>query len=98
MLITNLKEQTMKKTVVLLWSAILIVCVSCRGTSEPSKPLIGITSVYKIDEQNNSFSTSVNFAYVQAVADNGGIPLFCRPSLTKRLCGDMSGIWMAWCW
>jgi len=65
----------MKKTVVLLWSAILIVCVSCRGTSEPSKPLIGITSVYKIDEQNNSFSTSVNFAYVQAVADNGGIPL-----------------------
>ncbi len=65
----------MKKTAVLLWSAILIVCVSCRDTSESSRPLIGITSVYKIDEQNNSFSTTVNFAYIKAVAENGGTPL-----------------------
>ncbi len=69
------KEQTMKKIVGLLCLTILIYSVSCRDTSEPSKPLIGITSVYKIDEKNNSFSTSVNFAYVQSVADNGGIPL-----------------------
>jgi len=65
----------MKKIVGLLCLTVIIFSVSCRDTSEPSKPLIGITSVYKIDEQNNSFSTSVNFAYIQAVADNGGIPL-----------------------
>lgn len=65
----------MKKMVGLLCLTVLIFSVSCRDTSEPSKPLIGITSVYKIDEQNNSFSTSVNFAYIQAVVDNGGIPL-----------------------
>jgi len=65
----------MKKIVGLLCLTVLIFSVSCRDTSEPSKPLIGITSVYKIDEQNNSFSTSVKFAYIQAVADNGGIPL-----------------------
>jgi len=65
----------MKKIVGLLCLTVLIFSVSCRDTSEPSKPLIGITSIYKIDEQNNSFSTSVNFAYIQAVADNGGIPL-----------------------
>jgi putative glutamine amidotransferase len=69
------KEQAMKKIVGLLCLTVLIFGVSCRDKSEPSKPLIGITSVYKIDEQNNSFSTSVNFAYIRAVADNGGIPL-----------------------
>ncbi|MDT8303621.1 MAG: gamma-glutamyl-gamma-aminobutyrate hydrolase family protein, partial [Sedimentisphaerales bacterium] len=65
----------MKRIVGILCLTVLIVSVSCRDTSEPSKPLIGITSVYKIDEQNNSFSTSVNFAYIKAVAENGGIPL-----------------------
>lgn len=65
----------MKKIVGLLCLTVLIFSLSCRGISEPLKPLIGITSVYKINEQNNSFSTTVNFAYVQSVADNGGIPL-----------------------
>jgi putative glutamine amidotransferase len=65
----------MKKIVGLLCLTVLIFNVSCRDTSEPSKPLIGITSVYKVDEQDDSVSTSVNFAYVQAVAENGGIPL-----------------------
>jgi len=65
----------MKKIVDLLCLTVLIFSVSCGDKSEPSKPLIGITSAYKINEQNNSFSTSVNFAYIQAVADNGGIPL-----------------------
>jgi putative glutamine amidotransferase len=64
-----------KKIVGLLCLIVLIIGFSCRDTSEPSKPLIGITSVYKIDEQDNSVSTSVNFAYVEAVADNGGVPL-----------------------
>jgi len=74
-IVFSVKEQAMKKIVGLLCLTVLIFSFSCRDTSEPSKPLIGITSVYKIDEQNNSFSTSVNFAYIQAVADNGGIPL-----------------------
>jgi len=65
----------MKKIVGLLFLIVLIFSVSCRDASEPSKPLIGITSVYKIDERNNSVSTSVNFAYVQTVAESGGIPL-----------------------
>jgi putative glutamine amidotransferase len=64
-----------KKIVCLLYLIILMIGVSCRDTSEPSKPLIGITSVYKINEKDNSVSTSVNFAYIEAVADNGGIPL-----------------------
>jgi putative glutamine amidotransferase len=69
------KEQTANKIVGLLCLTVLLFSFSCRDTSEPSKPLIGITSVYKIDEQNNSVSTTVDFAYVKVVADNGGIPL-----------------------
>jgi len=69
------KEQATNKIVGLLCLTLLISSISCRDVSEPSKPLIGITSVYRIDEQNNSFSTSVNFTYVQSVAENGGIPL-----------------------
>ncbi len=74
MVVFSVKEQKMKKIVSFLCLTILIVTTSCRDTSE-SKPLIGITSVYKIDEQDNSVSTSVSFAYIQTVADNGGLPL-----------------------
>jgi len=65
----------MKKIVVLLWLMILTACVGCQSTSGPSRPLIGITSVYKVDEKDNSASTLVNFAYVKAVAENGGAPV-----------------------
>ena len=73
-LVFPVKEKTIRKIVSLLCLTI-ILNFSCRDTSETSKPLIGITSVYKVDTQNNSISTSVNFAYIRAVVDNGGIPL-----------------------
>ena len=38
-------------------------------------PLIGITSVYEWDQKDNSASTVVDFAYIRAVAENGGVPL-----------------------
>jgi putative glutamine amidotransferase len=65
----------MKKTIGLLCLTVLIFSISCQYASEPAKPLIGITSVYKIDEQDNPASTSASFAYIEAVAENGGIPL-----------------------
>jgi len=71
----SIKEQTMKKIVVLLWLVILTACVGCQSTYKPSRPLIGITSAYKVDEKDNSASTLVNFAYVIAVAENGGAPV-----------------------
>ena len=48
-------------------------CLGCQG-GETSKPLIGITSVYKV-EKNGRASTSVSFSYVKAVAENGGVPV-----------------------
>jgi len=78
-----MKEQTMKKIVVLLWLVILTSCVGCRSTSGPAQPLIGITSVYKVDENNGSASTMVGFAYVEAVAENGGVPVVL-PTVTNE--------------
>ncbi|MFC1636189.1 gamma-glutamyl-gamma-aminobutyrate hydrolase family protein [Planctomycetota bacterium] len=64
----------MKRICVTLWLAILITTLSCQNQKIPSAPLIGITSVYKTDEKGRAH-TQVNFNYVQAVAENGGIPV-----------------------
>ena len=71
----NITEQTTKKMLVLLWLAILAACGGCQSACGPVWPLIGITSVYKVDKENDSAHISVNFAYVKAVAENGGVPV-----------------------
>jgi putative glutamine amidotransferase len=65
----------MKKILVLLWLAILAAYGGCQNTHGPTRPLIGITSVYKVDKESGSGATLVNFAYVKAVAENGGVPV-----------------------
>jgi len=67
------EQKTSKKMIMLLVFAILVACAGCRTTCGPPQPLIGITSVYSAN--NKSGTTMVNFAYVKAVAENGGIPL-----------------------
>jgi len=79
----SIKEQTMKKIVVLLWLVILTACTGCQSTYKPSQPLIGITSVYKVDKEDNSASTMIGFAYVEAVAENGGVPVVL-PTVTNE--------------
>ncbi|MFH1719436.1 MAG: gamma-glutamyl-gamma-aminobutyrate hydrolase family protein [Planctomycetota bacterium] len=65
----------MKRVVTILCFAILIAGFGCGRKGNTSAPVIGITSVYKTDQQGNSAQTVVDFAYVRAVADNGGIPV-----------------------
>jgi len=65
----------MRKLLVILWFSVLMVCSGCQRQSAHTVPLIGITSVYEWDQKNNSASTVVDFAYVRAVAENGGVPL-----------------------
>ena len=66
----------MKKILVLLLFVSLVAGFGCESNLGPSRPLIGITSVYKIDQENEPhLSNSVNFTYVKAVAENGGVPL-----------------------
>ena len=65
----------MRRLLTILWLAACLACVGCQSRTAPSRPVIGITSVYKWDEQEETASTVVNFAYVRAVADNGGVPV-----------------------
>jgi len=65
----------MKRLLIILCFGLLIACFGCQSQSTTSAPVIGITSVYKLDEQKNAAHTLVNFAYVRAVAENGGVPV-----------------------
>ena len=59
---------------ILLCLSILVFNLGCAGPQ--TRPLIGITSVYQTKtEDNTTASTSVSFAYIQAIAENGGTPL-----------------------
>ncbi|UCC98117.1 MAG: gamma-glutamyl-gamma-aminobutyrate hydrolase family protein [Phycisphaerales bacterium] len=66
---------SMKKLIAILCFGMIAAGSGCQTQSTPREPVIGITSVYKRDKQENSASTLVNFAYVRAVAENGGVPV-----------------------
>lgn len=64
----------MKKlfTVVLLATIVLAGCQS----SPSQKPLIGISSIYQVNHDNDLYSlTSVPYSYIRAVIDAGGTPI-----------------------
>jgi putative glutamine amidotransferase len=69
----TINKQTTKKVLLLLVLATLVVCCGCQSTRAPARPLIGITSVYRTN--NKSGTTSVNFAYIKAITETGGVPL-----------------------
>ena len=64
-----------KKILMLLSILVVSTCFGCQSNSRASRPLIGITSVYQVDEDNGSVSTVTGFDYVRAVAENGGVPV-----------------------
>jgi len=63
------------------WAALsACVCLfwmagGCQPSQEPSRPLIGITSVYEPAKAGKAAETTVGFAYVAAVMENGGVPV-----------------------
>jgi len=63
-----------KARIVLLLLGVAAGCAGCQGGGGASEPIIGITSVYKVEKKGGA-STWVSFAYVRAVAENGGVPV-----------------------
>lgn len=62
--------------------AVLSLCIGlfwmaggCQPSQGPSGPVIGITSVYEPARESRPAQTSAPFAYAQAVAENGGVPV-----------------------
>ena len=69
------QHQPVRKFLLLLLLQSVLVCVGCQGNCNPSRPLIGITSVYQVEENNGPAKTVVGFDYIKAVAENGGVPV-----------------------
>ena len=90
----TIEKQKSSKILLLLALAILAPCIGCQSTGGPVRPLIGITSVYKADKKHGS--TSVNFAYIKAVAENGGVPLIlptiCEEEIMHRYVNELDGL------
>ncbi len=61
--------------VLALCGCLLWTVGGCRQAQAPSRPLIGITSIYEPAREKKSAETTVPFAYAAAVAENGGVPL-----------------------
>ena len=65
-----------KKTITFVCLAALVFCMGCHTSGIRQRPIIGITSVYKIDsEKKTAPSVSVCFSYVRAVLESGGVPV-----------------------
>ena len=71
------KKHVVSRAVVSLWVCLFWMGVGCQPApvSSGSGPLIGITSDYEPAKGDKSAKTTAGFAYVRAVAANGGVPV-----------------------
>ncbi len=70
-------KHTMSVAALALWVCLFWLGAGCQPAhvSSGSGPLIGITSDYEPAKEDKSAKTTVGFAYVRAVAANGGVPV-----------------------
>jgi putative glutamine amidotransferase len=85
-----------KKTFLYLSLMLIPASLSCQSNNRSSWPLIGITSVYQIDQGNGSVKTVVNFDYIKAVAENGGVPVIlptiANEGILQRYIDELDGL------
>jgi len=80
-----LKDKAMKKLLLLLWSAILILNVGCAVETGRQQPLIGITSAYKPGlEEESVASGALRYTYINAVLESGGVPVLLPPNQSEE--------------
>jgi len=91
------KQRRTAKNILLFLSILAVsACFGCQSNSRPSRPLIGITSVYQVDEDNGSVKTLVDFNYIKAVAENGGapvvLPTIANEEILQRYLEELDGL------
>lgn len=69
------REHLAQRPVVLFACLVVLSLGAGCHQSQSSRPLIGITSDYVPAKDKEPAKTSVPFSYVQAVTDNGGVPV-----------------------
>ena len=90
------QQQPVKKILLFLSLALILACIGCQGNRNSSRPLIGITSVYQVEEDNGPAKTVVGFDYVKAVAENGGapviLPTIANEEILQRYIEQLDGL------
>ncbi len=86
----------MKKALLLVAIAGMILYAGCQNTPRGGKPVIGITSVYRTDNAGASEVTWCNFSYVRAIAENGGVPVvlptLADAEIVRRYVSELDGL------
>ncbi|MHC4203995.1 MAG: gamma-glutamyl-gamma-aminobutyrate hydrolase family protein [Planctomycetota bacterium] len=77
------QRRVTKKILIFLSLVIISACCGCQSNNRLSRPVIGITSVYQVDTDNGSASALIGFAYIKAIAENGGVPVIL-PTITNE--------------
>ena len=74
-------KQKTNRILLLLVLLVLSASFGCQSTRPPARPLIGITSVYSVN--NKSGTNWVDFAYIKAITETGGAPLIL-PTISEE--------------
>jgi putative glutamine amidotransferase len=94
--ITIGQRRETKKFFLLLSLLAFSLCFGCQSGINSSQPLIGITSLYQVDKDSGSISTVVDFNYVKAVAENGGVPIILptvsNEEILRRYIDELDGL------
>jgi len=85
------------KKLLMLWLAFVILNVGCQSSRMRQMPLIGITSVHKVDSEKKAApSVSVCFSYVRAVLESGGAPVILptidSEEVMRRYVDELDGL------
>ena len=90
------QRRVAKKILLFLYFVLISAFCGCQSNNRSSRPLIGITSVYHIDKDNGSVSTMTGFAYVKAIAENGGVPVILptipNEEILQRYVEELDGL------
>ncbi len=86
----------MKKALLLVAIAGVILLGGCQSAPRGGKPVIGITSVYRTNNAGASEVVWCNFSYVRAVAENGGVPVvlptLANEEIIRRYVSELDGL------
>ena len=86
----------MRRALVVLWFAVVVTATGCKNQHAASAPVIGITSVYKANEDTGKEQTVVNFAYVRAIVENEGAPVILPTiddeTIIERYLDELDGL------
>jgi len=77
-----------RNVILLIFLSFLCICGCQSENLSAEKPLIGITSVYRLGADDSNNITWVNYNYIRSIAENGGTPVVLPAVLDEEIIAD----------